>query len=67
MALNPDQLGQAIATKVQQFSQVQTLDPIEFWKVVSTEIINHIQNNAQVTVTGTGNQGAPVNSQGRIQ
>lgn len=66
MAMNGDTLGAAIWTKIKTrtgvtYTPEQDALGLAFWKDIAGEIVNHVKNQAAVTVTGvtTGGGTAP--------
>ena len=58
MPLNKELLGAALYNKAKDYNNrdFESIDQarINFWKEIAGEIINHIKNNAVLTVPGTG-------------
>lgn len=48
MAMNAADLGSAISKAVQEAASKDGADPDTIWTAVATEIVNHIQGNAEV-------------------
>ena len=53
MALNAQALGSAMANAVLKAAKDENVTPQQIYTAMATEIINHIKNNAQVSVTVT--------------
>lgn len=62
MAMNPQALGAALASAVKAEASKDGASPETIWTAVATEIISHIQTNAQVlpgiALSGSGAMGA---------
>jgi hypothetical protein len=68
MALDFTRLGSAIATTLAALPKSMKANDVVVWTAIAKEIVKEIQDNAGVKTgtlssTGTGNLGAPVNSQ----
>lgn len=50
MALDGNALGAAMASAIIAAAKKENASPETIWKAIGNEIVNHIKNNAEVTV-----------------
>lgn len=51
MALNGDILGTAMATSILALTDEEKLDVEKIWKTIGNEIVSHIKNNGEISVS----------------